>query len=84
MAATGGRRSGSAGRRPRRKPPAETRGARVERQVRAILADRDPASLLETIRGHLDEMPRDQVDFQRDVHAVAGARLAELERGRRG
>jgi hypothetical protein len=63
---------------------ADARRRRVEAEVKRILAERDPGEVLEAMRLHLDEAPRDQIAFQRDVLEVAGARYEELRRGRKG
>ncbi|NMC70282.1 MAG: hypothetical protein GYA57_09480 [Myxococcales bacterium] len=64
--------------------PADARRRRIEAEVKRILAERDPGELLAEMRAHLDELPRDQIDFQRELLAVASARYAEMIRGRRG
>lgn len=67
-----------------RTSPAEARRRRIEAEVKRILGDRDPGRLLAEMRAHLDEMPRDQVDLQREIIAIAAARYAEMTRGHRG
>ncbi|MBN1774227.1 MAG: hypothetical protein JXB32_23410 [Deltaproteobacteria bacterium] len=64
--------------------PADARRRRLEAEVKRILAERDPGELLAEMRAHLDEVPRDQLEFQQELLAVASARYVELTRGRRG
>ena len=64
--------------------PDEARRRRLEAEVKRILAERDPGELLGEMRAHLDEIPRDQLEFQQELLAVASARYAELRRGRDG
>ena len=65
-------------------PADDVRRRRLEAEVKRILAERDPGELLAEMRAHLDEVPRDQLAFQQELLAVASARYAELQRGRRG
>ncbi len=62
----------------------DVRRRRLEAEVKRILAERDPGELLGEMRAHLDEVPRDQLEFQQELLALAAARYAELQRGRRG
>jgi hypothetical protein len=63
---------------------ADARRRHLESEVKKILSERDPGEVLEALRLNIDEIPRDQVAFQRELLEVAGARYAELTRGRRG
>jgi hypothetical protein len=63
---------------------ADARRRHLESEVKRILAERDPGEMLEAMRLNIDEIPRDQVAFQRELLELAGARYAELTRGRKG
>jgi hypothetical protein len=69
---------------PAGQPVDTARQRRIESEVKRILAERDPGEILEGMRLRMDEIPLDEVEFQKELLAVAGARYAELKRGRRG